>query len=138
MNEPAGIAPFHRSPSESSPEIHYDAETNVLSFSGACYPANALEVFDPVLEWLEKHKEMLRTEPFKLVSALHYINTSSTKQLFMLVDKLKGYEKSGILPRVDLVWVYERDDEDNLQIGKDLGSIFEVNISLVCLNKGSE
>lgn len=126
---------LHQRHTETAPEVQYHPATNALAFSGACFPSNALDVFEPIQHWLQIEAPLLGGRPFTLVCALYYINTSSTKQMYDLVDRLKQHREAGHISQLSIVWVYETDDEETEELGQDLGRLMQVPTTLVCSNR---
>ncbi|MGR8935930.1 MAG: DUF1987 domain-containing protein [Gammaproteobacteria bacterium] len=91
-----------------------DAQSGVIDMSGISYPQDAAEFFNPVFDWLDSYIEQLRT-PLTLNLRINYLNTSSTKCLFDLIDKMESYFKAGGDVRIH--WYYKADDEDIKETG---------------------
>ena len=98
-----------------------DAEIT-LSLSGGSYPENAVEFYAPVFDWL--HETLARTPqsvPFCLVLRLHYFNTSTSKVLDDIVEKLQKHyldsERS-----VHAVYEVHEHDEDVYDLAVELFS----------------
>ena len=53
-----------------------------------------------------------------LVFEIEYINTSSTRVFIEIIKKVNLLKDK--CPDISIVWKYELDDEDNLDLGKDL------------------
>jgi hypothetical protein len=104
---------------------HY--ETGIIKLEGVSYPADAAEFFNPIFEWLETYIEQVGgTIVMNLF--INYLNTSSTKCLFDIVDRMEEYYNDNNKAQVN--WYYEKNDEDIKEIGlefqEDMQIPFEV------------
>ena len=77
----------------------------------------------PVIEWFREYS-LNPNEQTAFEFKLEYFNTSSQKyiaDLFKLLDKMfkNGY-------KTKVVWIYQHDDDDMRDIGKEFDYIFEL------------
>ena len=105
------------------PGIILDKEAGIFRITGRSIPHDTSKFYVPVIEWFKEyalHPNVQTTFEFKL----EYFNTSSQKyiaDLFKLLDKMY---KSGCKTKV--IWIYQSDDEDMRDIGKEFDYIFEL------------
>ena len=110
---------YYAEATKSSPSIDFLPEANRLLVSGQSYPENAFKFYEPVLEWMDEYLTQLSAD--ELVTAefqIPYMNTSSTKCLMMLLDKLEGAYKSG--KRITVRWICNRDNESEFECAQEL------------------
>lgn len=102
----------------SSPDVMLDAKNRVLRISGQSYPENAFKFYEPVLEWVDRYlAESEPAEPTIVELALPYMNTSSTKCLMQLFDRLEAAFEAG--RQVEVRWYYNEDHERELECAED-------------------
>lgn len=94
--------------------VDCDPDSGTLSMSGISYPADAAEFFAPLFDWLDGYIGQ-NLGPLRLDLRINYLNTSSTKCLFDLIDKAEGYFNGGADVQVN--WYYKYDDEDIKETG---------------------
>lgn len=94
--------------------VHCDTQRGVIDMNGISYPQDAAEFFSPVFDWLDCYIEQLHA-PLTLNLRINYLNTSSTKCLFDLIDTMENYFKAG--GDVKINWYYKQDDEDIKETG---------------------
>ena len=104
-------------------KVSLDAESGVLDFSGASYPENAMEFFEPIINWLKEYLSDTETKVF-LNLKLNYLNTSSTKCILDIIELLEQYYNNGRAAEVN--WFYAKDDEDILETGEELAEDFNL------------
>ncbi|MEQ8910624.1 MAG: DUF1987 domain-containing protein [Vicingaceae bacterium] len=98
-----------------TPEIDFNADSGVLLISGKSYPADAIEFYQPIIEWSKEYvnNPAKKTE---LICEIEYLNSASQKQLVELLLTFKPlYDaKKDFLVR----WKYEEGDDDILSVGE--------------------
>ena len=89
--------------------------TGRISIEGRSIVEDSFKFYEPVLQWVQGST----CNALKVDIKLEYINTSSSKQIFNLLKKIR--ENSSIQD-VNVHWYYEEGDEDTFELGKDLES----------------
>ncbi len=101
---------------DETPEIVFKTSGDLL-IKGVSIPENVARFYAPVTEWLEELKTCLPAHT-RLVFEIEYINTSSSRSLIDISRRIASIKNSG--NNASIVWRYMEDDEDNLELGKDL------------------
>ncbi len=103
---------------KSTPEISFDAGKSKLQITGQSYPENAFKFYEPVLKWLDVYLDELEQEiVLELYFNMPYINTSSTKCIMMLMEKLDDAHQSG--KNVTIRWYYDLGNETALECAEE-------------------
>ncbi|MEA2106562.1 MAG: DUF1987 domain-containing protein [Bacteroidota bacterium] len=122
-----------------TPEINFDIDNNTLSFLKVSKPANAIEFYQPVFEFLDNfEKEKVKA---KVVQELiidfkfDYFNTATAKILYELLAKFKRIKKQG----VDIVikWFYHEEDEDLLEEGQMMAEAVGLDFKFITLTESN-
>jgi hypothetical protein len=108
--------------------INFDKDTGILEMSGSSYPENALEFFEPIIQWIKDYTVGIKNK-IDLNIRLNYLNTSSTKCILDIFEMLDHYHKSG--GHVKINWHYAKNDEDIMETGEELAEDFEFPIAFV-------
>lgn len=98
-----------------TPEIYFNPQGN-LSLKGISIPHNVNTFYQPLFDWLEKYKNS-NPKNVKLELFLDYLNTSSTRVIVDLLKLIDSFRDNGT--QVNIVWIYDKDDEDMLELGED-------------------
>lgn len=116
---------------EKTPHIELDPSTGHIEIRGKSIPEDSYKFFEPLNNWLEEYEKepALQTD---MRIALEYFNTSSAKVLLEVFKRLNYLNKSG-KSTVSISWVYESDDEDMLEAGRDYEGTVEVPINFVAV-----
>lgn len=107
---------------ERSPELSFDFENNRFTLKGESYPEDVTEFFGKPLKDLETHLENLKGGTIEFTFELIYFNSSSAKILMSLFDML---EEAAEENTVNIIWVYESDDDNMEELGEEFGEDLE-------------
>ena len=104
-----------------APEINFNIQQNHYTIKGRSYPSNAIEFWEPILDWLDMAKRKVGS--INLDINLDYINSSSEKMVLELVKSLSATST--------VTWRYDKDDEDVRDMGRTFKSIVSAKFNLV-------
>jgi hypothetical protein len=90
---------------------------------------NPVEFYEPLLEWIEKLKKSAPPR-INMTVRLDYFNTSSSKLVLLLFKNLEDIYLAG-KSKIKIIWLYNRNDEDQFDSGIDYQSIIDVPFELV-------
>ncbi|MBF0464225.1 MAG: DUF1987 domain-containing protein [Nitrospirae bacterium] len=102
---------------KSTPRIFFDKDKKILEIKGESYPENTSEFYDPFFKWLYKHLEGLNEESFTVNIELIYFNSSSSKILMNLFDRLEENAEGG--KNIAVNWIYDKKNESSLEYGEE-------------------
>ena len=119
---------FYMEGSDKTPSINLDVESGEMEFSGKSIPENSADLYEPVLEWIDKYIEN-PAENTTFVVKLEYFNTSSSKYLLEIFRKFEELFKTG--KKVAVQWYYELEDEDMQESGDDFRDILKIPVELI-------
>ena len=109
---------------KNSPRVVLDKDKNEFEISGISIPEDAMGFFEKLMLWADEYQKNPNAESIIKVQ-VEYMNTSSTKLLFMFLCKFEELVKKSV-SKVSIDWYYEEDDEDMLKIGRD----FEASLAM--------
>ena len=111
-----------------TPEISFNAETNILEIKGETYPENTAEFYSPVFDWLEQYLNQLQDQAVTVNMEIIYFNSSSSKVLMDLFDRLEDAVGEG--KKIEINWIYDKEDESALEYGEE----FQEDLEVLTLN----
>lgn len=121
---------------KSSPTVRFDPVLHRLSITGQSYPENAYKFYEPILEWLNGYLTRLSPETETVAEfRIPYMNTSSTKCIMMLLDKLDAAYSQGM--RVSVRWTYNRDNESEFECAEELKEDLTLPFDIVAVEDPS-
>ena len=114
---------------KSTPGVRFDAQNNKLYIEGQSYPENAFKFYEPIFAWLDAHlQDNNQGLSLELYFYMPYINTSSSKCIMMLLEKLESAYQRG--QQVSVRWYYDEENEMALECAEefkeDLGLKFDI------------
>jgi hypothetical protein len=122
------IKRFHIDRTETSPQIDLDLDNGVLEFIGRSLPHNCEQFYSRVYRWLEEYLQEPKTET-TVNMKLDYLDTSSSKHLYNIFQKLDAVSERG--QKVQVNWHYESGDEEMAETGKDYQSFFGLDFKFI-------
>lgn len=113
-----------------TPSIQFDAKAGYLEIKGRSIPENSVAFYLPLYSVLDEYIES--NEPkqkLNVIIQLEYYNSSSSVCVLNVLKKLEALAKSGTAIKVK--WVYEEEDEDTLNSGKNFEKIINLPFEMV-------
>lgn len=114
---------FYLEGDQSKPTVLLDPYEKCLRIEGRSILDNAAHFYQPVIDWMTEYVK----NPFEetiLEVRLEYINTSSSKclvDIFHLLEEILETENT-----VQVDWIYNENDDDLEEAGKDFESVVGV------------
>ena len=102
--------------SQSTPTITGDWDAGQLSMQGDSYPENSFDLFNKVINWVERF--LADTDkPLTFELSLLYLNTSSIRAVMDLFDMLEEAHQSG--RQVVVNWHYDHRNERVAELAEE-------------------
>ena len=98
-----------------TPEINFDPNSGVLFLSGKSYPADAIEFYQPLIDWGKSYIQNPAPNT-ELICEIEYLNSASQKQLVELIMAFKPLYDSG--KKFLVKWKFEEGDDDIQSVGE--------------------
>jgi hypothetical protein len=108
---------FHAVLTKSTPLIDYSPEKNTLFMKGESYPENAAKFYAPLFVWLDKALSSHEVSKLIVDIEILYFNSSSSKALMNLFQKLGLAASQG--RDVIVYWRYHPENETALESGEE-------------------
>ncbi len=111
-----------RRPTKSTPYVHLNDMSGTYMIAGRSIPIDAELFYRPILNWLEK---LALTPPAEMEFCFRFdfFNIASSKRILFILYKLSEIARNG--SNVTVRWMYERHDDDSLELGKDYEMMVE-------------
>jgi hypothetical protein len=111
-----------------TPSVKTDSNQGLLEITGRSNPENTIEVFKPIVNWVEEYAQN-PGEKTTVNIQLEHFNTSSSKSLIGILKRFEAIKKEG--RDVIINWHYEADDEDILEAGENFESVIAIPFNMV-------
>jgi hypothetical protein len=102
--------------SRSTPEINFDPHQNKLVIWGQSYPENSFKFYEPILEWIDQYLTT-PAESFEVALNIPYINSSSSKCLMDILEKLNDAYEEG--KSFSFKWYCDIENESELECAEE-------------------
>lgn len=116
---------------KSTPYVELNYEENRMIFKGQSYPENAYSLYEPIYEWMDAYLIEAGANEITVDFFLSYINTSSTKCLIILLEKLDKAYLHG--KRITINWYYDEENGFDYEMGRDFKEDIEVPFNFISL-----
>lgn len=100
-----------------TPYVHLDSASNTYVIGGRSIPIDAEIFYRPILNWLDALHEEGKVKNLQFCFRFDFFNIASSKRILFLLYKLLEMQKNGV--SVMVRWMYEKNDDDMLEIGED-------------------
>ncbi len=112
---------------DDTPKLVFDIENDFFEISGRSLPEDSVNYYAPVIEWVKNYIQSPKQES-NFVFHFEYISTSSTKQLIKLFFLIEELAKT---KTVNVIWKFDKDDDDMMQTGKRLQKLTSMQFNYV-------
>ena len=124
------MEPLHIQSTRNTPEIMLDPN-GAFSIRGTSVAENTHVIFGQMHEWVDNYLH----DPAPLTTLdifLTYFNTTTSKELYNLMYKLRDLKES---QKSDVIikWMYEHDDGDMQEAGEDYSRIVKLPFEFVAV-----
>lgn len=99
---------LHIEGTRSTPQVHFDPATGILTVRGESYPENSFEFYQPILVWVGEFLAV-HNGTTSLNIELSYLNTGSTKCMMDLLDLFEESFKNGRTVAINWYCDHEND-----------------------------
>ncbi|MBK3519413.1 DUF1987 domain-containing protein [Carboxylicivirga marina] len=122
------MEPLVKEATTKTPYLNFNSNNGHIQIEGKSIPENPHNLFDPILEWLDKYS--INPSPVtKVEIKLDYFNTSSSVFLLSVFKKLKTiYSQNN---DTNISWYCNKNDEDMIEAGEDYQSIVGIPIQII-------
>lgn len=129
INMENNIDSFSIEETKYTPLIEFIPLSGQLSIKGSSYPENTLDFYAPILKWLENYFKKTKNKKTLLNIEIIYFNSSSSRIFFEIFDLIEEHNEQ---QDIQINWIYEKDNENVLEIGEDYKLDFEkLNFNLI-------
>ena len=115
---------------EDTPIVDFDAKKGSLKITGRSIPEDTVDFYQPILDWLDDYLKNPAEETTMDIQ-LDYCNSFSRKYLLAILKIMKLLIKEGY--KVNINWIYEKDDEEMLEDGINYGKMIQLDINTVAI-----
>lgn len=120
---------------KSTPEVLFDPVKQKLRIEGQSYPENAFKFYEPIMDWLDGYlQELDKQAVLEIYFHMPYINTSSSKCIMMILDKLE--EAYALGKQVSIIWFYDQDNTVAIECAEEFKEDLTIPFSISPIGNG--
>ncbi|MBL4655056.1 MAG: DUF1987 domain-containing protein [Bacteroidia bacterium] len=108
---------------DSTLNVVFYAEDNILEISGSSLPLDAKEFYQPIIHWINQYANAY-LKNIKVVFQLNYFNTASARYLLDIMVGVDGFITDG--KNAKILWYYDKDDFEMLESGEEFAELVAV------------
>ena len=108
-----------------TPGIILDIDQGIFEFSGKSVPEDAAKFYEPILAWIDAFVQDQPLAKSVVVFRLGYFNTTTSKIILGIVQKLAKIKKEVIIR-----WYYSQEDEEMQEYGEVLEEITRLKFEM--------
>lgn len=112
------------SPSNNTPHIILDVDTNTLLIEGKSFPEDSKEFYRSVIEWMDEYRTT-NPKQVKICFNLFYLSSSSIISIKQFL--MKALELNNAGTKTTILWSYDEDDDDIKKTGEDYQKLTKLN-----------
>lgn len=117
-----------------APRINFDSTNKTFEVTGVSRPENAMQFFEPALNWLEAYIDELSKGSnvegtYILTFRLTYFNSASARFIFRILEYFKRLQLLGCQIQID--WYYDKGDDIIIEDGEDLSKAIDIPFNFV-------
>lgn len=106
-----------RQNTKATPYVHLDVASDTYVIGGRSIPIDAEIFYRPILNWLDGLQAEGKVKNIQFCFRFDFFNIASSKRILFILYKLVEMQKVGF--NVIIRWMYEKNDDDMLEIGED-------------------
>ncbi|MEE4176785.1 MAG: DUF1987 domain-containing protein [Bacteroides sp.] len=107
--------------------VEFRINEGLLRFSGNSYPENAVDFFQPLLNWVRDYVRNTRQQTL-VEFRINYFNTSSSKYLFQIMEIMNAFRQKG--NPVEVVWISNAENDEMLETWREIMIELELEYTL--------
>ncbi len=111
-----------------TPRVIFDPESDIFEISGRSLPEDVVNFYQPVIDWLDEYVR-LPNKKTEFVFKYIYFNTATSKLIQDILIRLEQVYETG--NEVVVMWYYEQDDEDMMDLGEEFQEYVDIPFELV-------
>lgn len=117
------MEPLIRQNTKSTPYVHLDVASKTYVIGGRSIPIDGEMFYKPILNWLDRLAERQSSGKLEFCFRFDFFNIASSKRILFILYRLVEMQKAGWV--VSVLWMYEKNDSDMLEIGQDYSFMIE-------------
>ncbi len=108
-----------------SPFVQLSVDDCIFEIKGNSFSENINEVYEKVLTWIDEEIPKAECE-INFTLRFNVLNSVTYKNILIMMTKFAEFQKQG--KKINIIWYFDKDDEDSLAIGEDIEELFNLPV----------
>jgi hypothetical protein len=111
-----------------SPRVEFDKHKNIFRIEGKSLPEDVKNFYLPLIQWFDSY--ILQPNPrTHLYFHFEYFNTSSSKMILILLNKIREIQRKG--HQVQVTWSYPPHDVEIEEAGEEFAELLKIPFQFI-------
>ena len=106
-----------------TPRVEFNKHKNIFRIEGKSLPEDVKNFYTPLIYWLESYSLQPNAETI-LHLDFEYFNSSSSKMILILLNKIRDIHKKGF--HVQVNWLYPPHDAEIEEAGEEFAELLNI------------
>jgi len=116
---------------ETTPRVEFNKTKNIFKIEGKSLPEDVKNFYSPIIQWFDAYTLQPNPET-NLYIYLEYFNTSSSKMILLLLNKIREIQKKGF--QVLVTWSYPLHDAEIEEAGEEFAELLNIPFEFIAKN----
>lgn len=113
---------------EITPLVEFDSAQDTFRIVGKSLPEDVKNFYSPVIHWLDEYSKKPNPRTHLIVD-FEYFNTSSSKMILIILNKIKDIYRSG--KDVLVTWVFPQFDAEIEDAGEEFAELLNIPFEFI-------
>jgi len=113
---------------EITPLIEFDSTENIFRIVGKSLPEDVKNFYSPVIHWLDEYSKEPNPETHLTID-FEYFNTSSSKMILIILNKIKEIHRGG--KNVIVTWIFPQFDAEIEDAGEEFAELLNIPFEFI-------
>jgi hypothetical protein len=113
---------------EITPLIEFDSTENIFRIVGKSLPEDVKNFYSPVIHWLDEYSKEPNADTHLTID-FEYFNTSSSKMILIILNKIKEIHRSGKI--VLVTWIFPQFDAEIEDAGEEFAELLNIPFEFI-------
>jgi hypothetical protein len=111
-----------------TPRVEFNKHKNIFRIEGKSLPEDVKNFYTPLIQWLGLYS-LHPNQQTNLYMDFEYFNTSSSKMILILLNKMRDIHKNGF--QVLVTWSYPTHDAEIEEAGEEFAELLNIPFQFI-------
>jgi hypothetical protein len=111
-----------------TPRVEFSKQKNIFRIEGKSLPEDVKNFYTPLIQWLDSYALHPNNETHLYLN-FEYFNTSSSKMILIMLNKIRDIQKKGF--SVLVTWSYPPQDAEIEEAGEEFAELLNIPFQFI-------